>query len=539
MPATRSSSSARRRSTRALSPPASPGAASVPAAVLSPEEASSVSHAAAPAPAPREQAHDSEGPTAFVVLTTYFAYAMLVLMGHIRDFLGRMAGSRYRVLNGVKGYAPLLQDWENFYTRRLYHRIQDCWNRPIKGPPFSATMEVIDRRPVPRTYQLEPTEKSGKFLNLGSYNYLGFADDWVESCRGAVMKAVDQFSVSSCSSAVDIGLTSLQTELEANVAGFLGKEAAIVYSMGYGTNAASIPALMGPGTLILSDALNHASIVNGARHSGATIRVFRHNNPAHLEQLLREAIVAGQPLTRRPWRKVLVVVEGVYSMEGEIADLKPLVRVAKRYKAYVMLDEAHSIGALGKTGRGACEHCGVDTADVDVMMGTFTKSYGAMGGYIAGSKELIDYLRQNSSGSVYGTAMSPVVVAQVLRAFEIIEGRDGTDTGARKLQAIKDNANYFRSRLEDMGCELLGQKDSPVVPLMLYNPGKIAAFSRECYKRGLAVVVVGFPATSLIESRTRFCISAGHTREDLDLALERIEEVVDLLRLRYRKRWMG
>jgi len=172
-------------------------------------------------------------------------------------------------------------------------------------------------------------------------------------------------------------------------------------------------------------------------------------------------------------------------------------------------------------------------------MGTFTKSYGAMGGYIAGSAALIEYLRENSSGSVYGSGMSPVVTAQIARAFAIIEGADGTDTGAKKLRAIKDNANYFRARLEDMGCEAWGDKDSPVVPLMLYNPGKTTTFSRECFARNLAVVVVGFPATSLMESRARFCISAGHTREDLDKALVAIEEVVDLLRLRYRKRWMG
>jgi serine palmitoyltransferase len=151
-----------------------------------------------------------------------------------------------------------------------------------------------------------------------------------------VLESVDEFPMSSCSSPAEGGLSSELAQLERTVADFVGKPAAIVYSMGYGTNAACIPALMGPGTLIFSDALNHASIVNGARHSGATIRVFKHNNPKHLEKLLREAIVAGQPLTHRPWRKILVVIEGVYSMEGEIADLKGLVAVAKRYKAYVM-----------------------------------------------------------------------------------------------------------------------------------------------------------------------------------------------------------
>lgn len=176
---------------------------------------------------------------------------------------------------------------------------------------------------------------------------------------------------------------------------------------------------------------------------------------------------------------------------------------------------------------------------MDVLMGTFTKSYGAMGGYIAGSTDMIEYLRQNSSGSVYGTAMSPIVAQQILRAFEIIIGKDGSDIGQQKLQRIKDNANYFRGKLLSMGCQVSGDRDSPVVPLMLYNPAKIAAFSRECFKRNLAVVVVGFPATSLIESRARFCISAGHTRADIDEALEKIEQVVDLLHLRYRTHLLG
>ena len=197
-------------------------------------------------------------------------------------------------------------------------------------------MKVVRRKRQPNTIQLALTDEAPECLNLGSYNYLGFADDWYETCRGAVMESVDRYSVSSCSPAADAGTTALQADLEETVARFVGKEAAVVYSMGYGTNGASIPALMGPGNLIVSDALNHASIVNGARHSGATVRVFRHNDEFDLERILREAIVGGQPLTRRPWRKILVILEGVYSMEGEIANLKPLVRVAKRYKAFVM-----------------------------------------------------------------------------------------------------------------------------------------------------------------------------------------------------------
>ncbi len=170
------------------------------------------------------------------------------------------------------------------------------------------------------------------------------------------------------------------------VAKFLGKEACLTYGMGFATNSATIPAMLDNRCLVLSDALNHASIVAGVRNSGAHVKVFQHNNAAHLELLLRKAIADGQPRTHRPWKKILIIIEGIYSMEGEVAALKEIVEVKKKYKAYLYLDEAHSIGALGKGGRGLCEHAGVDFKDVDVLMGTFTKSFGSCGGYIAGDK---------------------------------------------------------------------------------------------------------------------------------------------------------
>jgi serine palmitoyltransferase len=319
----------------------------------------------------------------------------------------------------------------------------------------------------------------------------------------------------------------------------LGKEDAVVFNMGFGTNATGIPALAGKGTLIVSDALNHSSIVAGARASGATVRVFKHNDPGSLEGVLRNAIVEGQPRTHRPWRKIVVMIEGIYSMEGEIVDLPGIVAVAKQYRAYIYLDEAHSIGCLGKTGRGVCEHTGVPTSDIDIMMGTFTKSFGAMGGYIAGSKALVDHIRTHSAGTLYSNALSPVVTAQVLRAFRVILDEDGSGVGPAKLAAAKSNSNYFRQKLMDMGLEVYGDWDSPVIPVMLYNPAKIAAFGRECLKVGLAVVVVGFPATPLISSRARFCISAGHTKETMDSALERIEKVCEVMKLKYNKRVTG
>ncbi|KAL6975905.1 serine palmitoyltransferase component [Sarracenia purpurea var. burkii] len=200
---------------------------------------------------------------------------------------------------------------------------------------------------------LRRTTKTSKCLNLGSYNYLGFAAA-DEYCTPRVIESLKRFSPSTCSSRVDGGTTILHTELEEIVAKFVGKPAAIVFGMGYLTNSAILPVLMGKGGLIISDSLNHNSIVNGARGSGATIRVFQHNTPSHLEKVLREQIADGQPRTHRPWKKIMVVVEGIYNMEGEICKFPEIVAICKKYKAYVYLDEAHSIGAVGKTGRGVC-----------------------------------------------------------------------------------------------------------------------------------------------------------------------------------------
>ncbi|KAJ0748051.1 putative serine C-palmitoyltransferase [Helianthus annuus] len=201
--------------------------------------------------------------------------------------------------------------------------------------------------------------------------------------------------------------------------------------------------------------------------------------------------------------------------------------------AYVYLDEAHSIGAIGKTGKGVCELLGVDTADVDIMMGTFTKSFGSCGGYIAGSKELIQYLKYTCPAHLYATSISPPAAQQIISAIKVITGEDGSSRGAQKLAQIRDNSNYFRSELLKMGFEVLGDNDSPIMPIMLYNPGKIPAFSRECLKRNVAVVMVGFPASPLLLSRTRICISAAHTREDMVKALEVISTVGDMVGIKY------
>lgn len=485
----------------------------------------------------------SDDPGWFVSVTTIMGVAIVVLFGHIRDLAARFFGkSRYSASllgKAPEGMCPLLSRQETFYTRRMYHRIHDCFNRPFTGPP-GAKIKVIQRKSKDndgvnlRGDMNNP--KTMECVNLGSYNYLGFADDWQSTCKKPVMSTFDTYTVGTCGARMDLGTNKWHRELETTVAKFVGKEDAFIFNMGYGTNSTVIPALMGKGSLIVSDALNHTSIVNGARASAAKIRVFKHNDAENLEQILREAIIDGQPLTHRPWTKILVMMEGIYSMEGEVGHLREIVDVCKKYKCYIYVDEAHSIGALGKTGRGICEHCGVDPSEIDILMGTFTKSFGGMGGYIASSKEFINALKRQSAGSIFSTAMSPVVCKQILTAFDII---DNQKLGREKLDQIKKNSNYFRRGLIEMGCHVLGDNDSPVIPLMLFSPSKISLFSRECYKRGLAVVVVGLPAVPLLQARARFCISAGHTREQLDDALEKLTEITKLLGLRYRRGILG
>uniref|UniRef100_A0A7S3JXM6 serine C-palmitoyltransferase n=1 Tax=Aureoumbra lagunensis TaxID=44058 RepID=A0A7S3JXM6_9STRA len=474
----------------------------------------------------------------FTELTTYLGYAILILVGHFRDICAHIFGkSRWSSLikkkdktRGIRA-APLFKSWENFYARRLYFRIGDVFNRPISSNP-GARIKIIPREldKETQTFYALKKEEEKECINLGSYNYLGFADNWLETCGDQVLSALKKWPIANGSSRAELGTTVEHTLLEKAIAKFIGKEDCIIFNMGYGTNATTIPALVGKNDLILSDALNHASIIAGCRASGAYVRSFKHNDALALEKALKEAIALGMPRTRRPWNKILVMIEGIYSMEGEICDLKNIAAITKKYKAYLYLDEAHSIGALGPTGRGVCEYANVSPNDVTILMGTFTKSFGGMGGYVAADKSIIQYLRSTCPGFLYHDAMSPLMCSQIFNATNVITN---TSFGLDKIQALRTNSNFFRSELIKLGLHVYGNYDSPVIPVLLYNPTKIAAFSRECLKRGLAVVVVGFPATSLVKSRARFCISAAHSKQDLISALETIKEVANLIKIRY------
>jgi serine palmitoyltransferase len=471
-------------------------------------------------------------PPYYYLLTTYISYLILIIFGHVRDFFGkRFRPVHYKHLKAANGYAALNSDFDNFYVRRLKMRINDCFGRPITGVP-GRYMTLIDRKTDDFNEHFQFTGTYTETLNMSSYNYLGFAQS-EGPCADAVEECVKKYGISSSSPRADAGTSDLAVEVEKEIAKFVGKPAAMVFSMGFSTNATSFPALVGKGSLIISDELNHASIRIGARLSGGMISSFKHNDMKDLERLLREVISQGQPRTHRPWKKILVVVEGLYSMEGTMCNLPGLLALKKRYKFNLFVDEAHSIGALGPRGRGVCDYFNVDPSEVDILMGTLTKSFGANGGYIAAEKHIIDKLRVTNAATIYGESPTPPVLMQILSALRIITGELSAGQGEERLQRIAFNSRYLRLGLKRLGFIVYGHDDSPIVPVLLYNPAKMPAFSHEMLRRKISVVIVGYPATPLISSRARFCVSAAHNKNDMDRLLAACDEIGNILQLKF------
>ncbi|KAG5363275.1 Serine palmitoyltransferase 2 [Yarrowia sp. B02] len=477
---------------------------------------------------------EEEEPAYYMLLLTYLGYLIMIVCGHVQDYYAKVFHPETVADFMAKdGYAPLFSDFESFYIRRLQKRLRDCFGRVVTGVP-GRYITVLDRvsNDYNTTYKYLGT--STDCLNLSSYNYLGFAQSSGQ-CTDAAEVSINTEGVSSFGARAVAGTLDAHVKTEQRVAEFLGKEDALVYSMGYGTNASVFSSLVDKHCLVLSDALNHGSIRYGARLSGAVIKIFKHNDTKDLERVLREQISQGQPKTHRPWKKILVAVEGLYSMEGTMTDLPTMCDLRDRYKFYLFVDEAHSIGALGPRGRGICDYLGVDPARVDILMGTFTKSFGATGGYIASSHELINHLRVNNMGNVYAESVSPPVLAQITAALQTIDGEIRPGEGEERLERIAFNSRYLRLALKRLGFIVYGIDDSPIIPVLLYVPAKMPEMGRILLKMGIAVVVVGYPATDIASSRARFCMSAALTKEDLDRIIKVMWQLGNILSFKYGK----
>lgn len=466
-----------------------------------------------------------------VHIATYIGYLILIIIGHIRDFFGKLfVPQEYTHLTERDGYAPWYDGFESFYVRRMKMRIDDLFARPIHGVPgrFIKCFERTMQDDLSYTY----SGKSVLCLNLSSYNYLGFAQS-KGVCTDTALKCVDQYGTSACSPRSASGTTDLHRDCERIVADFVSQEDSIIVSQGYGTNANLFSSLADSQSLIISDELNHASIRFGIRMSGASVKVFKHNDINDLEKVVRNSIAQGQPKTHRAWKKIIIAVEGLYSMEGNMCNLPQLVDLKEKYNCYLFLDEAHSIGALGNEGKGICDYFSVDPRRIDLLMGTFTKSFGATGGYIAGSKKLMDKLRINYITNVYSESVPPPVMGQIISSLRVIIGSLNPGEGSERLKRISFNSRYLRLGLKKLGFIVYGADDSPVIPVLTFSPPTMTSVSRFLYSQNIAVVAVGYPATPLSTARIRLCVSSALTKEDLDYTLTKFSEASDQIYLKY------
>ena len=344
-------------------------------------------------------------------------------------------------------------------------------------------------------------------LNLCSNNYLGFANHPVLKERAK--KAIDELGVGPGAVRTIAGTMKIHRELEEKLAKFKGAEATLSFQSGFNTNLAVIPAIVGKGDVIFSDELNHASIIDGCRLSRAEIVRFNHTDPEDLRKKLEE-------YKGHPGRK-LVVTDGVFSMDGDIAPLPEIVKVAEKYDAITMVDDAHGEGVLGKSGRGIVDHFGLH-GKVDLEVGTLSKAFGVVGGYVAAKEELIDYLRQKGRPFLFSSAVTPPDVAAAIAAVDILTDSD------ELVVKLWDNANYFKTEMKSLGFDI-GISQTPITPVMLGEAPLAQEFSKRLFKEGISAQAIGYPTVPKGKARIRVMISAVHEKKDLDFALEKFEKV--------------
>jgi glycine C-acetyltransferase len=348
-----------------------------------------------------------------------------------------------------------------------------------------------------------------RVLNFCTNNYLGLANH--PKMKEAAKRAVDQWGVGPAAVRSIAGTQALHIELERRLAAFKGVEDALYVQSGFCANQAAIAPLVGKEDVIFSDRLNHASIIDGARLSSAKIVVYEHCDPANLEAKIKEHLPN--------YRRGLMVTDGVFSMDGDIAPLDKLTEIADRYGVLTMVDDAHGEGVLGNGGRGIVDHFGLHGA-FDVEIGTLSKAFGVVGGVIAGKKTIVDYIRQKARPFLFSSATTPADTAACLAAVDLLEESEAL------VKQLWENAAYFRGEMKRLGFDT-GRSQTPIVPVMLGDAGLAKQFSRELFdaKQGVFAMSIGFPTVPKGLARIRVMNTAAHSRDDLDLGLEAFARV--------------
>ena len=346
-------------------------------------------------------------------------------------------------------------------------------------------------------------------VNMCANNYLGLSDD--PRLIAAAKKSYDEWGFGLSSVRFICGTQEIHKQLERKIAGFVGMEDAILYSSCFDANGGLFETLLGADDAVISDELNHASIIDGVRLCKAHRYRYQNSDMEDLRRQLTDARAAG-------CRKIIIATDGVFSMDGYIADLKGICDLAEEYDALVMVDDSHAVGFMGEHGRGTPEFCGV-MGRVDILTGTFGKAMGgASGGYTAAKREIVDLLRQRSRPYLFSNSLAPAICAATIATIDML-----TESTALR-DKVHENARYFRAEMEKLGFDLL-PGEHPIVPVMLYDPKIAGEFARRMLEKGVYVVGFCYPVVPKGRDRVRTQISAGHTKEDLDFAVRCFGEV--------------
>ena len=360
--------------------------------------------------------------------------------------------------------------------------------------------------PVPRV-EIERAGVRRKVINLSSYNYMGFAahPEVIKAAQDALAK----YGTGACGSPLLSGLSDLHVRLEEQVSRFMGRESTMLFNSGFGGAMGALAGMLRKGDAAIVDEKSHLSLVAGANVSRCKLHFFKHNDPASLDEVL----------ARTEGRRRIVVVEGIYSMDGDMADLPALIEVSEKHKVGIFIDEAHSILAWGKSGRGVAEYHGVEDR-VGLIFATFSKAFAGAGGFVTGKKATIDYLRFYSNAYGFSCALPPSVVAGLLKALEIVQ----SDSSIR--QKLMDNTVYFHEQLKGMGLNL-GDSTTQVIPIIIGSDRKLLyELCHEMNDKGLFLAPVDYPSVPEDGLRYRVAVTAAHTREDLDEALQIIKDTI-------------
>ena len=345
-----------------------------------------------------------------------------------------------------------------------------------------------------------------KLLNFCSNNYLGFANK--EELKKSAIKAIEKYGVGPAAVRTISGTLDLHIKLEEELAKFKKVDAAILFQSGLCANLATIPVLVRPEDVIFSDELNHASIIDGCRLSKAKVIVYKHTDPKDLEEKIKE---------NSNYERKLVITDGVFSMDGDIAPLDEIYKVSEKYNCMLMVDDAHGEGVLGESGRGIVDHFNLH-GKVDAEVGTLSKAIGVIGGFVAGKKEIVEILRQKARPFLFSTSMTPADTQAVIEAINILEKSD------EPVKKLWENAKYFKEKMKKLGFDI-GVSETPITPVMLGDAKLAVDFSKRLFEEGVFAVALGYPTVPMGKARIRVMISAVHKKEHLDKALRVFEKV--------------